>query len=81
MEFFGIDFGSQPCEICKSCGEEFISDEVMEIVDVELKKRKLFGIEKRVKISKSGRSVIVKVPDEITGFKIHKRSVEIELAP
>ncbi len=45
VEFFGIDFGIKACEVCTKCGSEFLDDDILETVEQEVKKRKLFGLE------------------------------------
>ena len=39
VEFFGIDFGVKQANVCIDCGSEYLSQEVMEEVESELKKR------------------------------------------
>lgn len=68
VEFFGIDFGIRDCEVCTRCGSEFLDDETMEAIEQEVKKRKLFGLEKKVQITKSGNSLVVRIPPDIAKF-------------
>ena len=56
IDFFGIDFGIRECEVCSKCGSEYINDEIMEEIEQEVKKRKLFGLEKQAQVTKSGNS-------------------------
>ena len=91
VEFFGIDFGEHSCEICTSCNSEFLTDETLQEVEHEVRKRKLFGLEKKVLVAKSGNSLVFRIPPEIvkfTGIKmknvarmfpVTKRRIEIEL--
>src|SRR3989344_3001080 len=68
VEFFGIDFGIRECEVCTKCGSEYLSDEVLDEVEQEVKKKKLFGIEKEVEITKSGNSLVIRLPPQIAKF-------------
>ena len=68
VEFFGIDFGLKKIEICTKCGEEYITDEVMEEIENECKKLGLFGLERKVRITKSGNSLVIRIPPEIAKF-------------
>lgn len=68
LEFFGIDFGLKPIEVCASCGEEYISDRVMEEVEKECKKMGIFGLERKVRVTKSGNSLVIRIPPEIAKF-------------
>lgn len=95
VEFFGIDFGVRECEFCTSCGSEYLSDEVLDEVEKEVKKRKLFGLEKQARITKSGNtsslSLVIRIPPEIVRFvgmhykdlvRVYPRSknkIEVEL--
>ncbi|MBI2564914.1 hypothetical protein HYV79_02890 [Candidatus Woesearchaeota archaeon] len=76
VEFFGHDFGERACEICTSCGSEFLSDQTVEEIECEVKKRKLFGLEKQVTVVKSGNSLVFRIPPEIAKFlKIHPKKI------
>ena len=68
VEFFGIDFGIHDCEVCTKCNSEYLSDEVMERIEEEAKKYKLFGLEKNISITKSGNSLVVRIPPDIARF-------------
>lgn len=65
VELFGLSFGIREIELCTKCGEEFISDEVMEEIEGRAKELKLFGAERKVKVTKSGNSLVVRIPPEI----------------
>ena len=68
VEFFGINFGIKECEVCTKCGSEYLNDETLKKIEQEVKKRKLFGLEKQAQITKSGNSLVVRIPPEITKF-------------
>ena len=52
VEFFGIDFGVKKVESCTERGTEYLPQETMEEVEAEVRKRGLFGLERRGKVSK-----------------------------
>ncbi len=91
VEFFGIDFGVKECEVCTKCGSEYLDDATLEEIEKEVKKRKLFGLEKEAQITKSGNSLVIRIPQEIVKFTginykdlvrvypIGKNRIEIEL--
>lgn len=68
VEFFGIDFGIRECEVCTKCGSEYLSDKALDEIEREVKKRKLFGLEKDAQITKSGNSLVIRIPPEIASF-------------
>lgn len=91
VEFFGIDFGIKECEVCATCNSEYLSDEILEEVEKEVKKRKLFGLEKQAQVTKSGNSLVIRIPPEIAKFAgmhykdqvriypVAKNRIEVEL--
>ncbi|MBI2670539.1 hypothetical protein HYX18_00965 [Candidatus Woesearchaeota archaeon] len=91
VEFFGIDFGIKECEVCTKCDSEYLSDEVLDEIEQEVKKKKLFGLEKQAQITKSGNSLVVRIPPEIVKFSgirykdlvriypIGKKKIELEI--
>lgn len=91
VEFFGIDFGIKECEICTKCGSEYLNDKTLEEIEREVKKRKLFGLEKETQITKSGNSLVIRIPNEIVKFTginykdlvrvypLGKNKIEVEL--
>lgn len=68
VEFFGIDFGIRDCEVCTRCNSEFLDDETVEEVEQEVKRRKLFGLQKQVQVTKSGNSLVIRIPPELVKF-------------
>lgn len=81
VEFFGIDFGIKGCEVCTKCGTEYLSDEVMYEIEEEVKKRKLFGLEKQAQITKSGNSLVIRIPPEIVRFSGIKYKEHVRIYP
>ena len=79
VEFFGIDFGLRDGEVCRSCGAEYIDQEVMEEVELEVKNRG--GLERKVQIGKSGNSLILRIPVDIAKYlNLHHKSL-VQLFP
>lgn len=81
VEFFGIDFGPKPANVCTKCGSEYISQEVMEEIEREVKKRGLFGLERRSRVSKSGNSLVIRLPKEIVESLKIKRNAPVVIYP
>jgi hypothetical protein len=73
IEFFGIDFGIKPCEVCTRCGSEYLSQKLLEEIEAAVKDKGLFGLEKKGRITKSGNSLVIRIPKEIAdSLKIEK---------
>mgnify|MGYP001573715769 CR=1 FL=1 len=81
VEFFGIDFGIKKCEACTRCGSEYLNDETLDEIEKEVKKRKLFGLEKQAQITKSGNSLVVRIPPEIVKFSGIKYKEQVRIYP
>ena len=81
VEFFGIDFGVKPANVCTDCGSEYLPQEVMEEVEGEVKRRGLFGLEKRGRVAKSGNSLVIRIPKEIADSLKIKRDLPIVIYP
>lgn len=93
VEFFGIDFGVKECEVCTKCNSEYLSNDVLDEIKKEVKKEKLFGLEKEAQITKSGNSLVIRIPPEIAKFSgikykdririypLGKNKIELELQP
>ncbi len=92
VEFFGIDFGIKKCEICKECNAEYLDNETMKSIEDEVRKRGIFGLEKLVRVTKSGNSIVIRIPPEIAKFSdinyksllrvfpVSKKRIELEVA-
>lgn len=81
VEFFGIDFGVREAEVCNRCGAEYISQELMEEIELEVKKKGLFGLERRGHVAKSGNSLVIRIPKEITDSLKIRRDMPIVIYP
>lgn len=81
VEFFGVDFGVKRASVCTECGSEYISQELMEEIEAEVKKRGLFGLERRGRVAKSGNSLVIRIPKEIADALKIKRDLPIVIYP
>lgn len=77
VTFEGVDCGVLEVEVCDKCGEEYLPDESMGIVEKKMKEAGLWGIErKKVSFWKSGNSVILRIPARIARILGLKPSME-----
>ena len=81
IEFYGISFGIREVEVCKECGTEYLSNEIMAEIEKEVKKRNLFGLQKDGNITKSGNSLVVRIPPEIAKFARIRYKEQIRIYP
>lgn len=76
VEFFGIDFGLKDCEVCTKCQSEYLDDQIMQEIETEIKRKNLFALERKIKVTKSGNSLVIRIPPEITKFSgLHYESI------
>lgn len=45
VDFFGLGLGIKKCKICKECNAEYLHNETMQIIESDIKKRNIFGLE------------------------------------
>jgi hypothetical protein len=81
VEFFGINFGLRQANVCTDCGSEYLSQEVMEKIEMDVKSRRLFGLERRGRVAKSGNSLVIRIPKEIAESLKIKRDLPIVIYP
>jgi hypothetical protein len=81
VEFFGINFGMKDAEVCTSCGSEYLEQDTLKEIEKTVRERKILGLECKVSVSKSGNSLVIRIPPEIAEFLgIHYKSV-VQLFP
>ncbi|MGP8070783.1 MAG: AbrB/MazE/SpoVT family DNA-binding domain-containing protein [Candidatus Bathyarchaeia archaeon] len=81
VEFFGINFGLRQANVWTDCGSEYLAQEVMEEIEMEVKRRRLFGLERRGHVAKSGNSLVIRIPKEIAESLKIKRDLPIIIYP
>tara|TARA_Y100000294_G_scaffold136039_2_gene128854 strand:- start:3037 stop:3360 length:324 start_codon:yes stop_codon:yes gene_type:complete len=65
---FGVYLGQFPAEICSKCKESFTDAETTRKIEEVAKKKGIWGIGKKTKITKTGNSLAVRIPKEIAKF-------------
>ncbi len=58
--------GVREAEVCARCRAEYISKELMYELETEVKRRDLFGLERRGMCRNLENSLVIRVPKEIT---------------
>ncbi|HJH26192.1 MAG TPA: hypothetical protein C5S37_05305 [Methanophagales archaeon] len=46
------------------CGSEYLDQETLKEIEKEIKERKIFALEKKVRVIRSGESLVIKIPPE-----------------
>lgn len=78
---FGIYLGEFPAEICNKCNESFTDAETTRKIEEIAKKKGIFGLEKKTKITKTGNSLAVRIPKEIANFLKLKEGKDAYIHP
>lgn len=65
---FGIDLGEFPAEICSKCNESFTDEKTTRAIEEVAKKKGIWGLGKKTKITKTGNSLAIRIPKEIAKF-------------
>ena len=72
----GVECGTLNIEYCPKCGEEYFPEDTMEVVEHKLKRQGFWGVQrKEVNLWKSGSSVLVRIPKDISD-KLHLKPDE-----
>ncbi|NQU78604.1 hypothetical protein HQ545_02445 [Candidatus Woesearchaeota archaeon] len=62
----GVDCGILDVEYCDKCGELYLPDESLQVVEKKLKQAGLWGVErKEIKFWKTGNSITIRFPVEL----------------
>jgi rRNA maturation protein Nop10 len=80
-EMFGVYLGKYDAEICDKCDESFVSEESMIEIEKKAKELGIWGLAKKVKVTKSGNSIVVRIPAEFAKFFGLKEGKEMLLYP
>lgn len=80
-QVYGIKLGDFPAKVCDACQEEWFDEKTSLKIEALEKKKGLFGLSKRSKISYSGNSLIVRIPEALAKFFSLKKEEEIILHP
>jgi YgiT-type zinc finger domain-containing protein len=65
---FGVYLGEFPAEICSKCNESFTDEKTTKSIEESAKKKGIWDLGKKTKITKTGNSLAVRIPKEIVKF-------------
>lgn len=78
---YGVSLGKFPAQVCDACGEAVFSEAVSRRIQQVAKKRGLWGIAKKVKVTYSGNGLTIHVPKALAAFLQLQRGDEVVLRP
>ena len=65
---YGVYLGDFSARICTKCGESFTDEKTMRAIENVAKKKGIWGLGRKTKITRSGNSLAVRIPKEIVHF-------------
>lgn len=80
-EMFGVDLGTYDAEVCDVCGESFLTSESMDRVEARAKELGLWGLASKVKVVRSGNSLVVRIPSPLARYLKIRSGQEVLVAP
>ena len=80
-EMFGVDLGSFDGEICGACGETFLSESSMRKVEERAKELGLWGLASKVRVVRSGNSLVVRIPAPLARHLKLRVGQELMISP
>jgi len=73
--------GRFPAMVCDSCEEQWFDEETSRKIEQAEKEANLFGLHKESKISYSGNSLIIRIPQNIAKFMDLKKESRVMIYP
>lgn len=80
-EMFGIALGTYDAEVCDYCGETFLTAESVDKIESRAKELGLWGLASKVKVGRSGNSLVVRIPSPLARYLRLKSGQEVLVAP
>ena len=65
---FGVYLGEFPAEVCTKCNESFTDEDTTKSIETIAKKKGIWGLGRKTKITKTGNSLAVRIPKNIAEF-------------
>jgi len=78
---YGVYLGEFPAEICSKCNESFTNKKTTKKIEEIAKKKGLFGLGRKTKITKTGNSLAIRIPKDIANFLNLKEGKDIFIHP
>jgi YgiT-type zinc finger domain-containing protein len=78
---YGIELGRFPADVCDKCGEEWFDEKTALKIEELQKEKGLFGLSRESKISYSGNSLVIRIPNAIAKFVGLKKEKHVMIHP
>lgn len=78
---FGVNLGRFIEGVCNRCGESFTDENTTQAIIDLAKQKGIWGLGKKVKVVKSGNSLVIRIPVEIADFMGLEKGQELFIRP
>jgi hypothetical protein len=78
---FGVDLGEYDADVCDTCGESFVRSDGIDRMEARAKELGLWGLAAKVKIARSGNSLVVRIPAALARYLKMKNGQEVIVSP
>ena len=78
---FGVYLGEFPAEVCTKCNESFTDEDTTKSIETIAKKKGIWGLGRKTKITKTGNSLAVRIPKNIVDYLNLKVGEEAYIHP
>ncbi len=79
--FLGENLGTFEALVCRHCGETLFESAASGAIEAEVKKRGLWGLRARSKVSEVGNALDVRIPKALAQFLSLEKGTEVILEP
>ena len=79
--FLGEDIGMFQALVCSHCGETLFESAASQKIEAEVKRRGLWGLRARSKVSEVGNALDVRIPKALARFLSLEKGQEVILEP
>jgi len=80
-KIYGRDIGKYPALVCESCNEQWFDEETSKEIEKKEQEFGVFGLSRETKVSYSGNSLIIRIPQELAKFMNIKKETKVVLYP
>ena len=78
---FGVNLGKFPAWVCNHCGESFTDESTTQAIVDSAKRKGIWGLGKKVRIVRSGNSLVIRIPKEVIDFMGLQKGQELFVHP
>lgn len=81
FKLYGESLGFFPAEVCSKCGEEVFDEQTSDLIDESAKKKNLWGLEAKARVTQVGSSIALIINKRIAQFLGLKKGEEVYVHP